>query len=90
MPIFLRPASTALGVVPPAFHDLRSPRFQNCTVCHQKVHGSHVDRNLTEMRILAVRWIVLPLAGAAGGHLQRPHPLQQPSPARPAVPRRTG
>ncbi len=34
------------GVVPPAFHDLRSPRFQNCTVCHQKIHGSHVDRNL--------------------------------------------
>ena len=36
----------ALGTVPPAFHDLRSPRFQNCTVCHQKIHGSHVDRNL--------------------------------------------
>jgi DmsE family decaheme c-type cytochrome len=35
-----------LGVVPPAFHDLRSPRYQNCTVCHQKIHGSHVDRNL--------------------------------------------
>ena len=38
--------NVALGVVPPAFHDLRSPRFQNCTICHQKVHGSHVDRNL--------------------------------------------
>jgi DmsE family decaheme c-type cytochrome len=37
---------TALGVVPPAFHDLRSPRYRNCTICHQKVHGSHVDRNL--------------------------------------------
>jgi DmsE family decaheme c-type cytochrome len=35
-----------LGVVPPAFHDLRSPIFQNCTVCHQKIHGSYVDRNL--------------------------------------------
>jgi len=35
-----------IGVVPPAFHDLRSPTFQNCTVCHQKIHGSHVDRNL--------------------------------------------
>ena len=35
-----------LGVVPPAFHDLRSPRYRNCTVCHQKIHGSHVDRNL--------------------------------------------
>ncbi len=34
------------GVVPPAIHDLRSPRYQNCTVCHQKVHGSHIDRNL--------------------------------------------
>ena len=36
----------AIGVVPPAFHDLRSPQFRNCTVCHQKIHGSHVDRNL--------------------------------------------
>ena len=34
------------GVAPPSFHDLRSPRYQNCTVCHQKIHGSHVDRNL--------------------------------------------
>jgi DmsE family decaheme c-type cytochrome len=35
-----------IGVVPPAFHDLNSPRFQNCTVCHQKIHGSYVDRDL--------------------------------------------
>jgi hypothetical protein len=35
-----------LGVVPPAFHDMSSPRYHNCTVCHQKVHGSYVDRNL--------------------------------------------
>ena len=35
-----------IGVVPPAFHDLRSPVFQNCTVCHQKIHGSYIDRNL--------------------------------------------
>jgi DmsE family decaheme c-type cytochrome len=43
-----RPVNTTqhLGVVPPAFHDLRSPRYQNCTVCHQKIHGSYVDRNL--------------------------------------------
>jgi DmsE family decaheme c-type cytochrome len=34
------------GVVPPAFHDLRLPQYQNCTICHQKVHGSYVDRNL--------------------------------------------
>ena len=33
-----------LGSVPPAFHDLRSPRYQNCTVCHNKVHGSYVNR----------------------------------------------
>jgi DmsE family decaheme c-type cytochrome len=36
----------SIGVVPPSFHDLRSPRYQNCTVCHQKIHGSYVDRNL--------------------------------------------
>ena len=35
-----------MGVVPPAFHDLTSPRYRNCTICHQKVHGSYVDRNL--------------------------------------------
>jgi len=32
-----------LGGVPPSFHDMRSPRYQNCTVCHVKVHGSYVD-----------------------------------------------
>ena len=30
----------------PAFHDLRSPVYRNCTVCHQAIHGSHIDRNL--------------------------------------------
>jgi DmsE family decaheme c-type cytochrome len=40
------PARPVMGVVPPAFHDIRNPAFQNCTVCHQKIHGSHVDRNL--------------------------------------------
>jgi hypothetical protein len=34
------------GVVPPSFHDLTSPMYRNCTVCHQKIHGSHIDRNL--------------------------------------------
>lgn len=34
------------GVVPPAFHDMTSPRYRNCTICHQKIHGSHIDRNL--------------------------------------------
>jgi DmsE family decaheme c-type cytochrome len=38
--------SSNLGTVGPALHDLRSPRFQNCTQCHQKVHGSYVDRAL--------------------------------------------
>lgn len=34
------------GGVPPAFHDLRSARFRNCTICHTKIHGSYVDRAL--------------------------------------------
>ena len=38
-------ASGSLGTIPPAFHDLRSPRFENCTLCHQKVHGSYVSRD---------------------------------------------
>ena len=38
--------SGTLGGVPPAIHDLRSPRFRNCTVCHMKVHGSQVNRAL--------------------------------------------
>jgi len=25
------------------YHDLSDPRFQNCTVCHTAIHGSHVD-----------------------------------------------
>ena len=39
------PAFGTLGTVPPSFHDLRDPRFQNCDVCHQKVHGSYVSRD---------------------------------------------
>jgi DmsE family decaheme c-type cytochrome len=39
-------SKSVTGVVPPAFHDLTSPRFRNCTICHQKIHGSHIDRNL--------------------------------------------
>ncbi len=34
-----------LGGIPPAFHDLRSARFQNCTLCHIKIHGSQADRD---------------------------------------------
>ncbi len=36
--------SGVIGGVPPALHDLRTSRFQNCTVCHVKIHGSYVDR----------------------------------------------
>jgi DmsE family decaheme c-type cytochrome len=39
-------ATGALGGTPPAIHDLRIPRFQNCTSCHMKIHGSHVNRAL--------------------------------------------
>lgn len=39
-------ASKTIGGVPPSFHDLRSPQFQNCTICHVKVHGSNVDQDL--------------------------------------------
>jgi len=40
------PTKGPLGAIPPAIHDLASPRFQNCTNCHQKVHGSNVNRDL--------------------------------------------
>ena len=36
---------STLGGVPPAFHDLRSARFQNCTICHSKIHGSFISRD---------------------------------------------
>ena len=39
--------TSTIGGIPPAFHDIRSPRFRNCTVCHTKIHGSYVDRTLT-------------------------------------------
>jgi DmsE family decaheme c-type cytochrome len=32
-----------LGSQPPSFHDLRSPRYQNCTSCHTAVHGSNAS-----------------------------------------------
>jgi DmsE family decaheme c-type cytochrome len=46
LPSLPNTVASVSGVVPPAFHDLTSPRFRNCTICHQKIHGSHVDRNL--------------------------------------------
>ncbi len=39
-------ASGTIGGLPPAFHDTRNPRYRNCTICHVKVHGSHVNRAL--------------------------------------------
>jgi DmsE family decaheme c-type cytochrome len=30
-----------LGPQPPSIHDLRSPRYRNCTTCHVAVHGSN-------------------------------------------------
>jgi DmsE family decaheme c-type cytochrome len=39
-------ASHTLGGVPPSFHDLLAPQFQNCTICHVKVHGSNVSQGL--------------------------------------------
>ncbi len=30
----------------PVFHDLSRSRFQNCTLCHRAIHGSHVDPTL--------------------------------------------
>jgi DmsE family decaheme c-type cytochrome len=38
--------SGGLGGIPPGLHDLRSARFRNCTICHMKVHGSQVSREL--------------------------------------------
>lgn len=31
------------GSQPPAIHDMRSPRYRNCTTCHEAVHGSHTS-----------------------------------------------
>jgi len=39
-------SASTIGSVPPAFHNLLSPMFRNCTVCHQQIHGSYVDRGL--------------------------------------------
>ncbi len=32
-----------IGTIPPAFHDLSSARYKNCTICHLKIHGSNVS-----------------------------------------------
>jgi DmsE family decaheme c-type cytochrome len=38
--------SGTLGTTPTGFHDLRLPLYRNCTSCHTKVHGSHINRDL--------------------------------------------
>lgn len=32
-----------LGGPPPAFHDVRTARFRNCTICHRAIHGSNLS-----------------------------------------------
>lgn len=39
-------SNDTLGSQPPAFHNLRLARFQNCTTCHVAVHGSNRDPQL--------------------------------------------
>lgn len=36
-------SQNVLTAQPPAFHDVRSPRYQNCTTCHVKIHGSNAS-----------------------------------------------
>jgi len=33
--------SSTAGSQPPSFHNLNSPRYQNCTTCHVAIHGSN-------------------------------------------------
>ncbi|MBI3693730.1 MAG: DmsE family decaheme c-type cytochrome [Acidobacteria bacterium] len=35
-----------IGITPPAFHDLRTARYRNCTICHSKIHGSFASKDL--------------------------------------------
>jgi DmsE family decaheme c-type cytochrome len=37
------PMGNTLGSQPPSFHNLTSPRYQNCTTCHVMVHGSNTS-----------------------------------------------
>jgi DmsE family decaheme c-type cytochrome len=46
LPLPTAPQGVIGGTVPPGFHNLNSPRFRNCTICHVKVHGSQVNRSL--------------------------------------------
>ena len=37
-------SNPTLGVIPSSIHNLGTAQFQNCTVCHVKIHGSNLDR----------------------------------------------
>jgi DmsE family decaheme c-type cytochrome len=39
-------SASTLGSQPPSFHDIRSPRYQNCTTCHVAIHGSNLSPQL--------------------------------------------
>lgn len=41
----ITPTSVNLAASPASFHDLRAPRYQNCTTCHIKIHGSQTNRS---------------------------------------------
>jgi len=36
-------SGATVGSQPPSFHDLTSPRYRECTVCHVAVHGSNTS-----------------------------------------------
>lgn len=36
-------SAVTFGSQPPAIHDMRSPRYRNCTTCHSAIHGSHTS-----------------------------------------------
>jgi len=37
------PMGNTLGSQPPSFHNMNTPRYQNCTTCHVMVHGSNTS-----------------------------------------------
>jgi DmsE family decaheme c-type cytochrome len=39
-----RVTKSVLTSQPPSFHNLNSPTYQNCTLCHVMIHGSNFDR----------------------------------------------
>jgi DmsE family decaheme c-type cytochrome len=40
------PIGNTLGSQPPAFHNLNTARYRNCTSCHVAIHGSNRDPQL--------------------------------------------